>query len=187
MLLPISQAISFRFGTHSYNGIEINGLGLTYAGQIPSFLTVNWSAFITSPFNVVGFNLPFLFQPTATPLLANTALVLATDATTYSNGPILTASLGAGGTGYAANDTGTITTGTGDATYKVLTVGALGAVLTFQITGGGTAYAPANGVATATGGAQPGVGINLTVNITTVTPGDGTLKVITYYQIIPVP
>jgi hypothetical protein len=105
----------------------------------------------------------------------------------YNAGPILTATLGAGGAGYVANDTGTITNGANDATYKVLTVGAGGAVLTFQITGAGTACTVANGNATVDGGAQPGVGAGFTVNITAVQTGDGTLKVVTYYQIIPVP
>jgi hypothetical protein len=106
---------------------------------------------------------------------------------TFNVGPIMSATLGAGGLGYAANDTGTITTGSGDATYQVLTVGAGGAVLTFSITAPGTAYTTGNGQATATGGAQPGVGLGFTVNITAVQTGDGTLKVVTYYQIITVP
>lgn len=116
----------------------------------------------------------------------NQAIVMLT-ASDYTNGPIATTTLGAGGLAYLANDTGTISTGSADATYKVLTVGAGGAVLTFQITGAGTSYATGNGVATATGGAQPGVGAGFTVNITAVTQGDGTLKVVTYYQIVPVP
>jgi hypothetical protein len=69
----------------------------------------------------------------------------------------------------------------------VLTVGAGGAVLTYQITFAGSGYAVGNGQATATGGAQPGVGVGFTVNVTAVATGDGTLKVVTYYQIIPVP
>jgi len=105
----------------------------------------------------------------------------------YNFGPIVTATLGAGGAGYVANDTGTITFGANDATYKVLTVGAGGAVLTFQITFAGNNYQVANGLATVDGGAQPGVGVGFTVNITAVQTGDGTLKVVTYYQIIPVP
>jgi hypothetical protein len=108
-------------------------------------------------------------------------------ANSYAVGPIVTTTLGAGGLGYAANDTGTISTGSGDATYQVLTVGAGGAVLTYSITAPGTRYAVANGVATATGGAQPGVGVGFTVNITAVQTGDGTLKVATYYQIFAVP
>ena len=62
--------------------------------------------------------------------------------------------MNAGGSGYAANDTGTISTGGSTATYKVLTV-STGAVATYSITAVGTGYSVANGVATATGGAQP--------------------------------
>jgi hypothetical protein len=120
------------------------------------------------------------------PGLDNVALLIKS-LSPYTNGPIVTATLGAGGAGYVANDTGTVSTGSADATYKVLTVGGGGAVLTFQITGAGTSYATANGVATVDGGAQPGVGAGFTVNITAVQPGDGTVKVVTYYQIVPVP
>lgn len=108
-------------------------------------------------------------------------------ASNYTNGPISTATLGAGGAGYAVNDTGTISTGSGDATYTVLTVGGAGAVVTFSISGAGTSYATGNGVATATGGAQPGIGVGFTVNITAVATGNGTLKVTTFYTILPVP
>lgn len=113
--------------------------------------------------------------------------IIVTASNLYNQGPIKSSTLGAGGAGYAVNDTGTITTGTGDATYKILSIGALGAVATYQITFAGTQYAVLNGVPTATGGAQPGVGVGFTINITAVTVGDGTLKVVTYYQTIPVP
>jgi len=105
----------------------------------------------------------------------------------YTNGPIVTATLGAGGAGYAVNDTGTIQDGDDTATYKVLTVGAGGAVLTFQVTAAGTSYNVENAIPTVNGGAQPGVGVGFTINVTAVNPGNGTLKVVTYYQIIPVP
>jgi len=119
---------------------------------------------------------------------ANTNAAIAFQANaTYNVGPISTTTLGAGGLGYAANDTGTITTGNGDATYTVLTVGAGGAVLTYSITAPGTLYATGAGQATATGGAQPGIGVGFTVNVTAVATGNGTLKIVTYYQIIPVP
>jgi hypothetical protein len=116
----------------------------------------------------------------------NSAVSL-TAVNSYRAGPITAATLNAGGAGYAPNDTGTILTDSGDATYKILTVGGGGAVLTFQVVSGGTAYQVANNRATATGGAQPGVGAGFIVNITAVQSGDGTLKVVTYYQIVPVP
>lgn len=102
-------------------------------------------------------------------------------------GPVVTATVGAGGTGYAPNDTGIIATDSGDAHYKVLTVSGLGAVLTFSITAPGTLYTVGNLKATATGAPQAGIGINFTVDITAVQTGDGTLKLVTLYQIIDVP
>jgi hypothetical protein len=90
-------------------------------------------------------------------------------------GAIATSSKGSGGSGYAVNDTGTIAAPHGGtvATYKVLTVDGGGAVLTYSITAAGLQYAVANGVATATGGAQAGVGTGLTLNVLTVTHGGG--------------
>jgi len=94
--------------------------------------------------------------------------------------------LGAQGTGYVLHDTGTITTGNGDATYQITGVGALGIVTSFKITYAGTNYMVGAGQATATGGSQPGVGINFTVDVNALLAGNGTLKVVTYYQIIDV-
>jgi hypothetical protein len=88
-----------------------------------------------------------------------------------TTGIIATAGITAAGTGYAANDTGTITTGNGLATYKVLTVSS-GAVATFSITFGGAGYTVATGQATAVGGAQPGAGTGFTVNVTAIKDGD---------------
>jgi hypothetical protein len=76
-----------------------------------------------------------------------------------------------GGTGYAANDTGTITTGLGDATYKVLTVGGSGGTVV-QTVGlvfsGSSGYSVATGQATTKGGSQPGSGSGLTINVTAI-------------------
>ena len=122
----------------------------------------------------------------ATPAL-NQPINLTFSSGAFALAGIGVATLGAGGTGYAIGDTGTITTGNGDATYEVLTVSGLGAVLTFKITFPGSGYAVANGQATATGGAQPGVGINFTVDVTSLVNGDGALKVTTLYKVIDVP
>ncbi len=76
-----------------------------------------------------------------------------------------------GGTGYAQNDTGTITTGNGDATYKVLTVGGTGGsvvqTVALVFSGSGN-YSVATGQATNKGGSQPGSGSGLTINVTAV-------------------
>lgn len=70
---------------------------------------------------------------------------------------ILTASAGVvssgitetyGGFGYAIGDTGTITTGNAAAAYQVLTVDPNGAVLTVEITSGGSGYTVSTGNAT---------------------------------------
>ncbi len=83
---------------------------------------------------------------------------------TRVEGAILTTSLNTGGDDYAVGDTGTIATGDGLATYEVLTVLA-GAVVTYMLHSRGSGYDVTNGVATATGGIQPGVGTGFLVNI----------------------
>jgi len=81
-----------------------------------------------------------------------------------SVGAIPAIAVAVGGTSYAAGDTGTISTGGANATYKVLKV--VGGVVTaIALTGAGTGYSTGQGVATATGGAQAGIGTGLTVNI----------------------
>jgi len=71
-----------------------------------------------------------------------------------------------GGTGYAIGDTGTINGGSTLAAYVIDTVDGSGAVLTFSLTSAGLGYSIASGIATTTGGSQPGVGTDFTVNIT---------------------
>lgn len=80
-------------------------------------------------------------------------------------GVIVTTTLDSGGTtGYAINDTGTINTGNGDATYVVDSVSVPGAVLTYHLTADGTGYSTGSGVGTTvTSGAGDGT---FTVNIT---------------------
>lgn len=100
--------------------------------------------------------------------------------------PIVTSTLAAGGLLYAPNDTGTIEAGDSgvtDATYKVLTVGAGGAVLTYQITNPGTLYdTVSNPVATAvvSGGGDG----NLAFNIASVASPGGDLYITCSYRII---
>jgi hypothetical protein len=185
--LPLFVTLVYGFGTRPYfvAGGGLDQLSALYEPSaddtftgVSGLLTTASSMFHCAPLSTN----PYAILPGDD----NSAVSLVA-INSYEAGPIAAATLNAGGAGYAPNDTGTITTGTGDATYKVLTVGGGGAVLTFQVTSGGTAYAVANNRATATGGAQPGVGAGFIVNITAVQSGDGTLKVVTYYQIIPVP
>lgn len=105
----------------------------------------------------------------------------------FAAGGISAATIGAAGTGYALHDTGVVTTGNADATYEITGVGALGIVTSFIITFPGTGYATGAGQATATGGGQPGIGTNFTVDVTAINDGDGSLKVTTLYQVIDVP
>lgn len=187
LIVPVVALLSYKFGTEPYVTTE-DGLDIIYNSpnednaylNVAGLLTMAASSFVFAPPAALT-----VYTPTSED--AGVALVLSAFGAGFGLGPIVTATLGAGGLGYLANDTGTITNGANDATYKVLTVGAGGAVLTFQITGAGTACSVANGNATVDGGAQPGVGVGFTVNITAVQTGDGTLKVVTYYQIIPVP
>ena len=86
-------------------------------------------------------------------------------------GAVLTSALNAGGSGYAQGDTGTITGGA--AAYVVDSVdgGNSNAVLTYHLTAPGSGYSTGTGVTTAAGGSQAGVGINFTVDISTVAVG----------------
>jgi hypothetical protein len=109
--------------------------------------------------------------------LSNQALTATLDRDLTAGG-VATATLNAAGLGYAANDTGTIDpNNNGSATYRVLTVGALGVVATFSITAAGNGYVVANGLDTdASGG-----GTGFKVNVTGITQGNGTLRLITRY------
>ncbi|MGA8224000.1 MAG: hypothetical protein WB780_20290 [Candidatus Acidiferrales bacterium] len=81
------------------------------------------------------------------------------------SGSIVTATLGAGGVGYAVGDTGTIT-GSSCAvpgSYKVHTL-SVTAVVTFYLTYGGNNCTTTATAATTDAGAQPGVGSGFTVN-----------------------
>ena len=80
-----------------------------------------------------------------------------------TTGFISSATLNAGGTGYAVGDTGTINGGNSDATYTITSVSG-GAVTGFSIVQKGTGYSAASGVATSYGGTQPGTGTGFTVN-----------------------
>jgi hypothetical protein len=187
LILPKWMYLLYHFGTHPFVGTEITGIGVAYTGGADNQVALNLGGAIFGNASALSFTSGSVQSLGILPGVDNTGLVVTGVGSAYNVGPIVTATLGAGGTGYVANDTGTITNGANDATYKVLTVGAGGAVLTFQITSPGTVCNVANGNATVDGGAQPGVGAGFTVNITAVQTGDGTLKVVTYYQIIPVP
>ena len=79
---------------------------------------------------------------------------------------ISNATLNAGGSGYAPGDTGLISGTTNPGTYQVTTVGGGGVVTGFFINTGGGGYSIASGIATTTGGLQPGAGTGFKVNVT---------------------
>ena len=185
--MPFGVAYVYKFGTLAYFNTPLgtDTIECFYSPSLDS-LVVSSGGLLTAAGSMFAYTGAFPGPYAISPGDDNSAVVLSA-LNDYNAGPIATATLGAGGLGYLAGDTGTITTGNGNATYQVLTVGAGGDVLTFSITAPGTRYTVGAGQATATGGAQPGVGVGFTVNITAVQTGDGTLKVVTYYQIIPVP
>lgn len=70
------------------------------------------------------------------------------------------------GAGYAVNDTGTVSTGSANATYIVNSVAPGGAVSGYSLTNNGTSYTTNASAATAIGGAQPGSGTGFLLSIT---------------------
>lgn len=187
IIVVLGLAYTYDFGTLAYNTASSDNIRVRYAGASADQVTATLSNFLNGVTTSSFAYQSGLVPPGGTILPGDDNQATEINGPSYNEGPIKTTTLGAGGAGYAANDTGTIQGDSGDATYKVLTVGAGGAVLTYQITGAGTTYTVRNGATTATGGAQPGVGVGFTVNITAVSTGDGTLKVTTYYQVLAVP
>lgn len=117
----------------------------------------------------------------------NKALVLAGTVRDWINaGAIASSILHTGGVGYAPGDTGSIgTSNTQGAIYAVNTVGGGGNVLTYTITNPGQQLMVANDVPTATNtGAGDG---NFTIDILSITPGNGSAIINIVHQILPVP
>ncbi len=187
VLVPGQIALVYNFNRFDFSAspsvnVEIGATGTGVLHSSISGLTGSGASTLIIPqlsfdAGAVDFTAPYLGQP----------LMLVLVGGAFAAGGIETATIGAAGTGYAPGDTGTITTGDGNAHYQVLTVGGLGDVTSFLITAPGTGYAAGAGQATATGAPQAGIGINFTVNITKINDGDGTIKVTTLYQVIDVP
>jgi hypothetical protein len=187
VVVPFSVVLVLNVGSILYSTVGGDLVNVGYANTVGSTNLFQFSDLLVLAASTLlqvgtGSGSPCSILPGAD----NQALVVQA-AQTYPGGTIATATLAAGGTGYVANDTGTIEDGSDNATYKVLTVGALGAVLTFQVTVAGQQYLVENNIPTVNGGAQPGVGTGFEVNVTAVTQGNGTLKATTYYQILAVP
>jgi len=112
---------------------------------------------------------PVISYDMLTPSASGTKIAFV-ESPTVVGGPILTASISAGGTRYKVGDTGTIAGGATLATYQVTSItggtGTNGGIVSgFTITSGGTGYGVATGVATTR---TSGNGRNFTVNILTV-------------------
>jgi hypothetical protein len=187
IILPIASLVTYALGTFDFSGSPV--LTLVYGAAAVPLLSSSISTFVGQGSSQIAIAAPNSSAPIQSDVAAvdNQPINLQLVSGNFAGVGIHAASVSAGGTGYAPGDTGTITTGNGDATYQVLTVSGLGAVLTFEITFPGTGYATGAGQATATGGAQPGVGINFTVDVTAVGQGNGSIKVTTLYQVIDVP
>lgn len=122
------------------------------------------------------------FTPRSSIVLApNTALTLKAQSAIGYLGPILTTSLNAGGSGYAAGNTGTIDGGSTLATYVVDTVDGGGAILTYHLTALGQGYAVATGVTTTvvTGGGDGAFTVDI-LTITNASNGTGRVTVLYY-------
>lgn len=90
-------------------------------------------------------------------------------------GAILTSSINAPGSGYAANDTFDVEiSGSVTAQGVVDTVGALGVVVTYHLSAGGSGFLPGD---TKTTTATTGIGTGLTLDIDTITPANSTARI----------
>jgi hypothetical protein len=189
-LIPTFVAAEYKAGVDTYQtnvaALYWAAAPLTVTQQASVSLNGTIAQFIP-PVNLLALGPTTLFQPART-VVENKALVVGDiTADALPAGPIVTAAVAAGGTSYAVNDTGTITTDqyTGGATYTVTSVAAItGAVTGFTVTAAGDGYTTNhNPLATATGGGQAGVGVNFTVNVTAVHETDGDLYVSCSYSI----
>lgn len=187
VLVILGQALVYNFGTIPYYPVgggadvatvEYVASGTALNATVTPFLAGNYSEYAYTPGSTQG---RFAFSDGVG---SGIQLISSTD---YPHSGVGVADVAAPGLGYALGDTGTLTTGNGDATYIVTGVGALGIVTNVEITYPGTGYALGAGQATAIGPPQAGIGDgNLAITVTSLVNGDGTLKVITYYQILDV-
>lgn len=202
-IIVLGGSLEAIFGTVAYVGNVQPALQLTYDGiafvaatgigsapdtGVTALLTAAQSGWL--PLNTgLLYDSSGMSATVAPAVISNKAIkLIAPSNAGYNFGPIVTATLGAAGLGYVNGDTGIIDpsdlVSSGDATYTITSVGTLGVVTGFTVSGAGTAYPVANGLATGTGGGQPGIGTGFTVNVTAITTGDGTLAVTLYYSVV---
>lgn len=178
----VMASVQYKFGTIRYGTTGVQDFLFKYLGVA------------NQP--VPGFNSEEVFQGQTVSRLtfspgANTSInqtnavqrAITVSEGTYDAGTVgsINASvINAPGLGYAANDTFTVDTGDGLAAGIVDTVGALGIVTSYHLTSNGQNYVVGVGVATT---ATSGVGIGFTLDIQSITPGNGTMRVIVVYVV----
>lgn len=126
--------------------------------------------------------------PQSQDVVVNAALITGTTANDIAHsGPILTAGIDGGGTGYAVGDTGIIEVPTAfgvNATYRVDSVdGGTGEVLSFTVMSAGAGFFAGQTYSSDTGGAQPGVGVDFDPQVLTVGNMDGDLYFTVIYYV----
>jgi hypothetical protein len=115
----------------------------------------------------------------------NQPITLSTDADQIDFGVIATASVGDGGSGYSIGDTGSIEAGGFDAAYEVTSVDGGGAVTGFALSAPGTGYQAGAGQPTSVNtGSGDGA---FTIDVDSITPGDGTALIYSLYAVVTVP
>ncbi len=192
----VAAAYEFVTGTDGFTSDDKFSPVIVMGNAPTADLAVNNAGILldgtVAPRSCFAFGLPQRSASPALPTsdLANKALYVGQlTADPGRAGPIDLVALAAPGLGYAPGDTGTINTDplgyVGGAPYVIDTVGALGVVLTFHLTGAGDGYSTrSNPLPTTNGGAQPGVGAGFTVNVTSISPADGDLYVTILYKTI---
>lgn len=187
--------VVWTFANHYVSGAQViadgggSDMGGYYGTPVAAHaasasLDINFMGSATTPTSPIASPMP---SPTSRTASENAALVAACrTANPVGICGIATASVNAGGTGYAANDTGTVDVDVygGGATYHVTAVNT-GAVTAFTITAPGDGYSPLdNPMATTPGGAQPGSGSGFTMDVLTSVTPTSTLDVTVIYYVL---
>ena len=185
IIVPKFTYTVFTFGTKPYGPIANDGgTNFAYGGQPNLFVGgPTGPAYAAERSLLTGGP---LFLPSGLTPPINQGLFVTTLNGDLSAGEITASTLGAGGLSYAVGDTGTISSGDGNATYVVTSVDGSGAITGYTLTNLGSGYAVGTGISTAVGGAQPGGGTDFSINIGSIQPGDGTAQVTVEYEVVTV-
>lgn len=183
MIVPLQVITFLHSGTVAFGkvGASVGFFFGTTANSVPGTLDVVEAAdnISTAPLTITANSAP----------LANTAIIAGGLVDDFVNGgTIVTSNVHAGGAGllYAPGDTGGINSaGVVPANYTIDTVGAGGAVLTYHLTNGGSGSPISSNVGTFTStGSGDG---NFAIDITAITPGNGSASVTLFYTIQTLP